>query len=421
MDNSDFPPDNQLSVPDSDRRGRGDSLSSTSTADSANVPQYSTSGSTVGSGTSVAVLTPLIDSNLSLPSTGQVLEEEDRYEETVQDHEIKRQKDQYPLPPPIKVQTPSNYSTLNDRRAHSPLDIDLGLISSHAQAEALVERTRQDILELASGQELSPGTGTSGPTPLSAKLAALGESLYLERKLREQKLGVANKDGAGLPPPLSPLDSQLDILTPVDSVNRNGVERQHSLEAKPRPSAKPRPKNSKRPSTADGLSSRNPSNSFFPDQTRPTHHASLSASPPITSQTSTSFDRREFYTAPHQRSAVFGNGAISNPKLYEPLTAPPLVASRTQKDLDANSLSRVSSAEGVDTETESTVVPLARVPTAGGTTPRKRDPIRNAASTKKLTRMGFTATDQTVARATQPTGKRLGAGFKSIMATLKGK
>ena len=168
------------------------------------------------------------------------------------------------------------------------------------------------------------------------------------------------------------------------------------------------------------MSSRSANNSFFTDQSRPTHHASLSASPPITSQTSTSFDRREFYTAPHQRSAVFGNGAISNPKLYEPLTAPPLVASRTKKDLDADSLSRVSSAECVDTETESTGDPLARVPTAGGTAPRKRDPVRNATSAKKLTRMGYTATDQTVARATQPPAKRFG-GLKSIMATLKGK
>lgn len=114
-----------------------------------------------------------------------------------------------------------------------------------------------------------------------------------------------------------------------------------------------------------------------------------------------------------------GNGAIPNPKLYEPLTAPPLATSRTKKALDADSLSRVSSAEGVDTETESNGVPLARVPTAGGTT-RKRDPGRNASSAKKLTRMGFTATDQSVARATQPAGKRF-VGLKSIMATLKGK
>ena len=169
------------------------------------------------------------------------------------------------------------------------------------------------------------------------------------------------------------------------------------------------------------MGSRSANNSFFTDQSRPTHHASLSASPPITTQTCSSFDRREFYTAPHQRSAVSGNGNIPNSKLYEPLTAPPLVASRAQKDLDANSLSRVSSAEGVDTETESTGVPLARVPTAGGTTPRKRDPVRNATSAKKLTRMGFTATDQTVARAPQPAAGKRFQGLKSIMATLKGK
>ena len=96
------------------------------------------------------------------------------------------------------------------RRAHAPLDIDIRAISSHAQAEALVARAQQSILELghmeAGGEAGGGGAGlgvgavaggadaVKGPgqqqqqqqqgLPLSARLAVYGESLALERRLK---------------------------------------------------------------------------------------------------------------------------------------------------------------------------------------------------------------------------------------------
>lgn len=79
------------------------------------------------------------------------------------------------------------------RRAHVPGDIDIRSISSHAQAEALVLRAQRSILEMdiaaagAGGGLPSPlreDEGGSGRSPLSARLAAYGETLALERRLK---------------------------------------------------------------------------------------------------------------------------------------------------------------------------------------------------------------------------------------------
>ncbi|KAF6760184.1 hypothetical protein DFP72DRAFT_1004154 [Ephemerocybe angulata] len=414
--------EHQLSVPDLDRRGRGDSLSSTSTADSGTMAQSSTtSGSTMDSGTSVFVLTPASDGNILLPSTAQVLVGEDHFKDGLSDSDQDRHKGHLNVPVPSRIQTQtSTRSTLNERRAHSPLDIDITLISSHAQAEALVERTRQDILDLASGQEKNLSTSTTmGPTPLSAKLAALGESLALERKLREQeKLGPASKENTSsvTPSPLRPVP-QFDERS---NVARNGVERQLSLETKVRPKTKAKPKDTRRPSTADGLTSRSISNSFFPGGEQPRHYASpsLSVSPPTLGPTSSSYDNREFFSAPHHRTNAPGTSPNSGQPPFEPLTAPPLLKTRIRKELDGDSLSRVSSAEGVETETECAGLSPPATPVNG----RKKETGTRSSSAKKLTRMGFSATDQSqsVARSNQPAGKRFG-GLKSIMQTLKGK
>ncbi|KAG1716102.1 hypothetical protein ID866_1074 [Astraeus odoratus] len=67
------------------------------------------------------------------------------------------------------------------------LDLDVSAISSHAQAEELVQRTQQSIMKME--QYLEENTkkdvGT-GRTPLSMKLAAYGESLAIERRLKEE-------------------------------------------------------------------------------------------------------------------------------------------------------------------------------------------------------------------------------------------
>lgn len=73
------------------------------------------------------------------------------------------------------------------RRLHFPFDIDISRISSHAQAEELVQRTQQSILNMEQylEQHVKKDSET-GRTPLSAKLAAYGESLAIERRLKEK-------------------------------------------------------------------------------------------------------------------------------------------------------------------------------------------------------------------------------------------
>jgi hypothetical protein len=84
--------------------------------------------------------------------------------------------------------------SMNGRRTRTPFEIDLTSISTHAQAEALVEQTRNQVMELASSEDhdVISTPGSDGRTPLSARLAAYGESLALERKFREQENGVTN-------------------------------------------------------------------------------------------------------------------------------------------------------------------------------------------------------------------------------------
>lgn len=72
------------------------------------------------------------------------------------------------------------------------MDIDIRQISSHAQAEALVQRAQQRILAMTEDSD-EEGVKTfginigGGHTPLSAKLAAYGESLAIERKFKEEE------------------------------------------------------------------------------------------------------------------------------------------------------------------------------------------------------------------------------------------
>lgn len=73
------------------------------------------------------------------------------------------------------------------RRLQLPLDIDIAAISSHAQAEELVQRTQQSILNMEQYLEQNVRKDAeTGRTPLSARLAAYGESLAIERRLKEK-------------------------------------------------------------------------------------------------------------------------------------------------------------------------------------------------------------------------------------------
>lgn len=98
------------------------------------------------------------------------------------------------LPSPIdrEVSRVELVDTQSPKRPRVPLDIDIRSISSHAQAEALVQQAQQRIFDLKNELENSGANALGvriggGRTPLSARLAAYGESLAIERKFKEEE------------------------------------------------------------------------------------------------------------------------------------------------------------------------------------------------------------------------------------------
>jgi hypothetical protein len=76
---------------------------------------------------------------------------------------------------------------IRERKPAIPLDIDISSISSHAQAEALVQRAQQSILSMEQYLERHVRKDSeTGRTQLSAKLAEYGETLAIERLLKEK-------------------------------------------------------------------------------------------------------------------------------------------------------------------------------------------------------------------------------------------
>jgi hypothetical protein len=134
------------------------------------------------------------------------------------------------LPTPALNNSPLPVSegSLTTKRNNTPIDIDISTISSHAQAEALVQRTQKSILEMDDEIPLSSAALSSGRSPLSAKLAIYGETLELERRLKkeeeERKAAEATNSSAK------------SLITPIfqsphsSGSKRNGLERQFSLE-----------------------------------------------------------------------------------------------------------------------------------------------------------------------------------------------
>ncbi|KIM81374.1 hypothetical protein PILCRDRAFT_499863 [Piloderma croceum F 1598] len=96
------------------------------------------------------------------------------------------------------------HSSLGLRRSHIPTDVEIRSISSHAQAEALVQHAQQSIFDMEyilDDNPLSPGR-----LPLSAKLAAYGESLALERQLKQVEEGMTGEE------PLSAEESEVPVI-----------------------------------------------------------------------------------------------------------------------------------------------------------------------------------------------------------------
>jgi hypothetical protein len=355
-----------------DSRLRGDSVSSASTADSGVNPSLSASATTSGSGASAAIPTPMVSpeggSYLNLPSTDPSRSRKNNVSEGI--------RDDYRDGLEVPAQAQGVVVGLNERRAHAPLEgLDVDLIESHAQAEALVQRTQQDILSAHAGGHDSSGADSM---PLSAKLAALGESLQLERRLRERKqaeeLKAKGSSGDASSPSRTEIlrRSSLDQLTrPYSSANE--IQRPHANSVDSRMEALNGP-------------------DLASERVKPTHHPSLSASAVETS--------------------TLGFDSDESPEI-QPRSLNRRIRSRTP-DPD-NDLSRMSSLEGFDdTELGPSLFRVSTAPNSSHSARDKRE--RELASNTKLTRMGFSPNEA----GRSPPSKRFG-GLKSLMQSLKGK
>ncbi|KAF5388779.1 hypothetical protein D9757_005618 [Collybiopsis confluens] len=370
----------QVPAPQSiDSRLRGDSISSTSTADSGMNPSLSASATTSGSGGSGAIPTPMISPEggsyltlASAPDSWRIknVRENIGPSEALGD-DYRTGLDAGP------VQAAGD--GLEGRRVPSELD----LIESHAQAEALVQRTQQDILAAH-----ADGQGSSGmdSMPLSARLAALGASLELERRLREQRKAEELKapgTAASLGDAGSSIRTEILRQASLDQLSKS-----YSSQNEVR-----RPHANSEGSRIGTLTNFYPS---IPERAKPTHHPSLSASVVETSSPALKPDA--------DSPTMSFNGRRTRSRTPDP----------------ENNLSRISSLDGLDVETADTELgpPLYRVSTAPNSSYSARDRReRELASVTKLTRMGFSPSEIAHARVAPP--KRFG-GLKSLMQTWKG-
>ncbi|KAI1785873.1 hypothetical protein LXA43DRAFT_1035907 [Ganoderma leucocontextum] len=322
----------------------------------------------------------------------------------------------------------SRARTMSPPRSRShPLDIDIRAISSHAQAEALVQRAQKDILDMQTVDDLdlpglgvavigstgstgigslgSSGTLSGGRTPLSAKLAAYGESLAIERqfKEKEKKERAIGRDLDEVGPlPRSPTRPGIretpmgSPTTPRDMLRTRASEggfRKFSLDERPTngPQA-PRRSKPKRPHTSDGDTSENMGPFLSPHKSiSPCHKPSLSSSAAMgSSRLSPSPDR----TAPvrplaSSRTLPF----VSSPSSFDE-RLPQIIRSRTP-DPDGPYFDSPSLAGG------SFGVPLSRVSTAPprhaspGIIPQRTmsEQERERARANKLMKMGLLTHD----------------------------
>ncbi|KAL0956254.1 hypothetical protein HGRIS_002408 [Hohenbuehelia grisea] len=382
----------QLGVPTSnDGRARGDSVSSASTGSSSQGPSTAISGP---------------------PGIVRTVEPEVYVEEVDAQDSM-----------PIKVAIPSQKEAasilipqgLGSRRSHTPVDINIASISTHAQAEALVQRAQRDILDIERETLDSGGLSadsTNGWTPLSARLAKYGESLALERKLREQKGAeqVATvAPAAQLSEAGRPLASQAHPVTRQDAgvvdgqrsevPERAGVERQLSLEHKSgEHRARFRTKQPRRPHTSDGPSEVSRVRGSFAAERGKTHQSSHSASV---------LDSRP--------RALSIDGDLESPDRDQRLRSAPAASHQDTRPDPEYSADELSFSGFLDTDGEG--LSNGKSVAMGAASPRlRRDQPRDVARATKLTRMGF---DAAATRPPQPP-KRFG-GLKSLMQSFKGK
>ena len=248
-------------LPSADSRLRGDSVSSMSTDGSAH-PQLSWSSTTMATSSSSVDsgggMTTPATSHLTLPGPTIVSSPTSLPRDLLEDKEAEEG-----VVGGEGAYWETRYPTLGTRRPHVPTDIDIRAISSHAQAEAWVQRAQQSILDMECGLSddddgLRSGVGVggvgaeAGRSPLSAKLAAYGESLALERRLKLEEEGkagaepvvlVVHSEGLGLVSPAS-------APVPVREGGRSGSPRVVEAPRSANPS-RLRIRQPRRPNTSD--------------------------------------------------------------------------------------------------------------------------------------------------------------------------
>ncbi|KAK7685218.1 hypothetical protein QCA50_011581 [Cerrena zonata] len=198
------------------------------------------------------------------------------------------------LPSPVEreVSRTEFVDPQSPKRPRVPLDIDIRSISSHAQAEALVQQAQQRIFDLQN-EMVNPRTnalgvsGGEGRTPLSARLAAYGESLAIERKFKEEEERKRSPKSTN-PLAASPLGftssrSQGSNSTRPSALRASrsarGLDRTFSLEDKSRVHGRHgRVQKVKRPHTSGGTPVSGTSESMTPPERPNGHHYSMSSS-----------------------------------------------------------------------------------------------------------------------------------------------
>ncbi|KAG2339402.1 hypothetical protein BDR05DRAFT_917136 [Suillus weaverae] len=80
---------------------------------------------------------------------------------------------------------------ISPRVRRTPSGLDISSISSRAEVEALVQRAQQSVLDMAVDlEENTRRNQGTGRTPLSLRLAMFGESLAIERRMKEEEDAV---------------------------------------------------------------------------------------------------------------------------------------------------------------------------------------------------------------------------------------
>ncbi|KAH9894898.1 hypothetical protein C8Q73DRAFT_665247 [Cubamyces lactineus] len=458
-----------LTIHHVDNRTRGDSIGSmsTSTDASASAPQtpLPAAGASLGVGLDLQIrspeaitldLLPAVELPPSVHDTSGV--DDAKGKDVDVDVANSRSRTDSSVSMPEDSDT-YGYALPSHRRAPPPpplpLDIDIRAISSHAQAEALVQRAQKSILEMdinpsadvdlelpgllasATGSGGSAGLGlglvgaVNGRTPLSAKLAAYGESLAIERRFKEQEQererGGRGRDGeTPFGSPTTPSGRNAAVAGAGDGArvkprhSEMGLRKFSLEEQRPSEVRHPRRSRPRRPHTADGETQ-----DASPGFLSPGHKPSLSGSVLLHSSSRSSISADDNHSQRATPSSARTLPIVSSPPSGT-LSPPRIVRSRTP-DPDSRYLSASppSSANYPRASSPSPSasppfgVPLSRVSTAP---PRHASPElgpqqqrslsgqeRQLARAKKLTKMGIAAYDS-FPRAHSPYGHARNGG-----------